>query len=170
MGEFYEDNCDILINWITPNINDGPACYKQLVEKAGEQFHYNLIGFKNQIKPADTFTTHAGFLPATIAINCVMPPTKAMYNDCFYRIKESIKTYHSLDNLSRYVTLTIPDISYQEFVYYLNSYLQELKFVKEFRFIVNTEKNYIGVNNELKKYHKEKKHFLNKLYKIFQKK
>lgn len=170
VGDYSTDNCDIIINWINPNIIDSPPCFSQLIKNAGDQLYYNLLSLKNEIKSGDTFTTHAGLLSATIAINCVMPLTKSMYNDCFFRIKETIVKYHDVDNLCRFVTTTIPDINYKEFVHFLNTYILEMPFVKEYRLIVNNEKIYNSLKLELEKYYKEEKPFLNKVQKYFKKK
>lgn len=168
-GNFSIDNCDIIINWIDKNIT-GPASYKNLSSKAGDQLHYDLIGFKNSVNPTDAFTTHSGLLSATIIVNCVMPENPAMYNDCFFKIKETIKKYHELGNLSRFITTTIPDINYKQFVYFFNTYLKEYSFIKEFRIIVDNEKQYDNLNVELKKYLKVENDLLTRFIKLFDKK
>jgi len=154
-GEFYLDNCDIIINWVSPELVDGPYCSKRLLENAGEQFSYNLFCYKHLLKSGDTFTSHAGLLPASLAINCVMPLNKEMYNDCFFRIKDTILKYHTLDNLSRFITLTIPDTNFKEFIYFFDTYFKQLKFVREFRIIIENDFQFIEIKKELKKYYKE---------------
>lgn len=163
VGDYSKDNCDVVINWMSPYIFDSPSCFVKLKENAGELFYSTILPYKDNVNYFDSFTTHAGLLPATIICNTVYAPVANRYNEAFFKIKETLLTYGK-NNLCRFLSITAPDKDLNKFVHYLVLYLQQVNTLKEIRIFVDEEKDCNQIIKELSSHKKSK--FKNILYQI----
>lgn len=148
IGDITKNDSDILISWANVDLMSGPFPFNTIVEEAGPQYSYTLLPKKQDVKYTDAFTTIPGMLPTSIIVTCVLPVLPEMYNDCFFKIKDTIKTY-SQNNLTRYIAMSIPDFSNTKTIFhYLFLYFDELR-LKELRIFVKDEKQFQILNKVL---------------------
>lgn len=142
LGDITEYETDVLINWVNIDLISGSNSFLKIKEKGGDQFYYTLQQCKQQVKYADAFTLVPGFLPTNIVVNCIRPIQKEMYNDCLFNIKNTLQLY-SKKKLCRYVSLTIPDKRYSDFILkHLLSYFKEITSIRELVIFVEDEEEF----------------------------
>ena len=110
-GNIEEQNADIILNWVNPDLRSGPPSFLKIHNKAGTQFFNNVISYETgirNIKDGDCFITIPGDLDCKCVIHSIMPRSKNQYMINFRNIMFSLNEY-SKNNLCRSMAIYIPE-------------------------------------------------------------
>ena len=110
-GRIEEQNADIMLNWVGPDLRSGPPSFFRMHNKAGMQLFNSVVNYETGVrnmKDCDSFITIPGDLDCKAVIHSIMPRSKNQYVVNFRNILLTLQEYMK-KNLCRSVLLYIPE-------------------------------------------------------------
>lgn len=107
-GRIEDEDVDVLINWVNPDLKSGPRSFYNIHKKAGPVLFNYTLGFEEIAHETDAFSTSSALLDCKVVVHAVIPQVKNGYLKAFFNIAETIKKYKE-ENLTRSVSLYIPE-------------------------------------------------------------
>ena len=109
-GRIENEDSDLIINWLYPDLRSGPASFYHIHEKAGVQLFNAMVTYEvgvGNLKECDAFTTIPGQLDCKMVLNAILPNIITMYPKLFFNISETIKEYKKR-NICNTLSIFIP--------------------------------------------------------------
>ena len=125
----FEREHDLLMNWMAPDMMQGPKFFDKILKKAGNQVRTQFYVLRNHLKPTDSFITNAGPINSDRIINSILPDNISQFNESSFKIKESLLTY-SKERKCRFLGYWFPTNDFDIHIENLISYIFEVNTIR----------------------------------------